>query len=577
MTQTLPATAMRAKGSRTVVGAQSVAPDKPRAGRPGLNEPEKQRARVAAKRFISRYRFEPNLFADEQLHLKLDPWQLEANDAVADYVRACYGEPLRVQATRAPLPWFTLRSPHGPGKTFWIAQLVFWFGSVFPDARIPCIAPKLDQLKTRLWLEMKKIRAGATADFQAMTRDIGAVHLRWFGEDTWTAFGQTATFAENLSGLHNERLLILIDEASGVDEGLFPTIFGALSTGKVVMLVMISNPSKKVGTFADSHLKPSVAKNFYRMHVALDKAPRVSRAWVAKMVSRYGATSPVVKIRCYGEFADDSPLQLVPTEHVLAAFEREVPPLEGLASKLRVSIDVADGGSAETVVTAAREYEGVGRVFLRVRRCSFASSVAPVESAAVGERIFEAFGGRKGVDEFVVDALGVGAGTAGVLMKASHRVVAHKGGEQSSDPQKWRNRRVQNYCACRDAYREGRVFFEADCFESDEDREEFQAQLASVTMNPGTDRVDDLVTKEQMVAEGLASPDIADSHSMQYSTAQSAGQGLADFTRLAAARAEKPNAPGAEKGRVTPLSATAPAPAAPGALNGGLGVKRETW
>lgn len=478
--------------------------------------------------------FDPNRFCDEQLRVKLDPWQREANEAIADYVRWCYGQPVHVQLNGAIKNSFTVKAMHGPGKTFWLGTLICWFGSVFPDSRIPCVAPKLEQLKTRLWLEIKKIRAGATSDFQKMTEDIGSIHMRWCGSDTWTAFGQTATHAENLAGLHNDFLLVCVDEATGVREDLFPVIEGALSTGKVVIFVMISNPSKKTGTFAMSWLNPRVSKDYYQVKIDLDKAPRVDRKWVQKMVDKYGAQSPIVKIRCYGEFADDSPQQLISTQWIMDAMAREWA-TETNRNRLRVSADVSDGGEDESVITVAEEHE-YGRTLLKCSRHSWPSSVAVIECANMMEQRFAAFGGRKGIDEMVVDGLGVGAGTAGTLIKRGHRVVVHKGGEASSDKLKWRNRRVQNYCACRDAYRDGRVSVAADCFEQ-EDQEEMLAQMASIELNPSTDRVDDLITKEQMKDRGLKSPDIADSIAMLWTVAQGAGQGVIDFTRAAAERA----------------------------------------
>lgn len=489
----------------------------------------------AARIFLDRYRFNPNLFCQEVLRVELDQWQIEANDAIADYVKWQYRRDTEL-VIQKPIAgqvrnWFTVKAMHGPGKTFWLACLSCWFGSVFPDSRIPCIAPKLEQLKTRLFLEVKKVRAGATEDFQKWTADIGSLFMKWGGEDGWLMFGQTATHAENLAGLHNDFMLVVVDEASGVSEALFPTIMGALSTGKIIIFVMIGNPSKNVGTFAQSWLKPNVARLYHHVNITLDKAPRVSKTWVQMMKDKYGAESPVVKIRCLGEFADDNALQLIPTAHLLAAHEREAPDLGGEVTKLRISIDVADGGIDETVIGAGRAHMA-GRTMLRIRRFSFASSVAPLKAADAGINMFEAFGGRKGVDEFVVDGLGVGAGCAGRLIELGHRVVVHKGGESASDKTKWRNRRVQNYCALRDVYAQDEIFFASDCFEDANDQEELDAQLASIEMNPGTDRVDDIVTKEHMKANGIKSPDMGDMLSMQYSTAQSAQQGLMDYTRL---------------------------------------------
>jgi phage terminase large subunit len=331
-----------------------------------------------------------------------------------------------------------------------------------------------------------------------------------------------------------------VDEATGVREDLFPVIEGALSTGKVVIFVMISNPSKKTGTFAQSWLSPRVAPDYCQIKVTLDKAPRVDRKWVQRMETKYGAHSPIVKIRCYGEFADDSPQQLISTSWIMAAMQREWDG-ETHRARLRVSADIADGGEDETVITVAEEHE-YGRTLLKCSRHSLQPSVAVIEAADIMEQRFAAFGGRKGVDEMVVDGLGVGAGTAGTLIKRGHRVIVHKGGESASNKDKWRNRRVQNYCAMRDAYRDGRVSVAEGCFEP-EDEEEMLAQMASIEIDPGSDKVEDLVTKEQMKARGLKSPDIADSISEQWTTAQGAGQGIMDYTRAAAAARDTPATP----------------------------------
>jgi phage terminase large subunit len=529
---------------------------------PGIEPREWSKNLKAARTFMDRYRFDPSLFAEEILRVKLDPWQIEANAAIADYVKWQYrrDNELTVQKPPHVRNWFTVKAMHGPGKTFWGATLICWFGSVFPDSRIPCVAPKLEQLKTRLFLELKKVRSGATPDFQAWTADIGSLFMKWAGDDGWLAFGQTATHAENLAGLHNDFMLLFVDEASGVAESLFPTLLGALSTGKIIIFVMIGNPSKNVGTFAQSWLKPNIAKLYHHVNITLDKAPRVSAQWVQMMRDKYGPESPVVKIRCLGEFADDNALQLIPTAHLLAAHERDCPDFSGEQTKLRISIDVADGGVDETVIGAGRSHMA-GRTMLRIKRFSFPSSVAPLRAADAGVNMFEAFGGRRGVDEFVVDGLGVGAGCAGRLIELGHRVVVHKGGESASDKAKWRNRRVQNYCALRDVYADGELTFSPDCFEDENDVEELNAQLASIEMNPGTDRVDDLVTKEQMKANGIKSPDMADMLSMQYSTAQSAQQGLMDYTRLKAEEAKQPESavttgPAALMGQRVPLSAS---------------------
>jgi phage terminase large subunit len=482
----------------------------------------------AGAQFIERYRFDPNAFAKEVLRAELQPWQLEANDAVADYVRSVYGRPLRLQ--RAPVKnYFTVRAMHGPGKTFWLAQIACWFGSVFPKARIPVIAPKFEQITTRLMLEIKKIRGTSHPDFARMTADIGAAYMRWFSIDDWLLFGQTANKAENLAGLHNDHQLVLVDEASGVTEGLFPTIEGALSTGIVQILILIGNPTKNTGTFAYSHLRPSVAKHYYQIAITLDKAPRVSRKWVQRMIDKYGADSPIVKIRCLGEFAEMNDNQLISPEWLARAREQceEFGAGDGSLGRLRVTVDVADGGEDKTVINALRRFD-TRRVLLKQRTYSFAQGQAITNAADEAERVFFQYGGVKGQDDFVVDSIGVGTGVADILIARGHNVIRYKGGAASDDQKRWRNRRVQSYMVLRDELRDGLLVIHPSAIDADdeikEDDEfsdpwdEFDAQLCSIRTKSGMERVEDLQTKDEMKNQGIVSPDRADSLAMAYAT-----------------------------------------------------------
>lgn len=471
----------------------------------------------AARRMQNMARFAPVKFQREFLGINVDPWQVDATEAVFDVVRKRYGQP--TVANHDAKKWFTVRAMHGPGKTFWLASLILTFGFAFPKARIPCIAPKMDQLKTRLWLELRKIKDSIKYDVLRDALDIQATTAKFYGMDDWLAFAQTATKAENLAGLHHDFQLVCVDEATGVPEGLWPTIFGAVNAGKVVLLVMISNPTKNVGTFAESWLRPVVANDFYQIAITLDKAPRVPKDWVAKMARKYGETSPIFKIRCLGEFADAGENQLIPLQWIMNAMTTEDVPGDGSRPRLRVTIDVADGGEDETVVTAFRLYESF-EVLLHMRRFSFPSSESPIRAAQAAEQIFDAFGGVKGTDEFVPDSLGVGAGTAGYLIDQQHAVITYKGGEASDDTKKWRNRRAQSYINLRDAFRDGRLKILVSAFESDEDREDFVAQLCLIERKPGDDRVEELVSKREMQLRGVKSPDIADSCAMGYATQQ---------------------------------------------------------
>lgn len=483
---------------------------------------------------------EPTLKTNPDLSWEMDAWQRELLNATADIYRKLIGE--ATVCNHDGKPYITVRAPHGPGKSFAAAMLMHWFGYCF-DGLIACTAPKLEQLKTRLWREFRKINARAVKQYAGLMK-VDATKITWGAQWTddsgivrgkeWYALAETASNPENLAGFHDRHIMFVVEEASGVPEELYPVVFSALSTGYLRVLVMIGNPTKRTGTFAASHLNADVARDFYKLHVSLDKTSRVKRAWVDQMIRQYGSQSPIVKVRCYGEFADASDYQLIPLEWIEQARNSkfDIERGDGSHPTLRVSVDVADGGMDETVITVGMHYMS-HIVIKRQYRFNFEPSKSPVLAAHKALEIYDAWGGDvQNGDDLVVDGMGVGAGTAGTIMLASEqrqsegrqglRVIVYQGGASSDDTKLWRNKRVQSYMVLRNAFRDGTITLLDDCHADRIAWSEFEAQLCSVRMKPTNDRIEDLVTKEELKREGVKSPDLADSLAMQFATAKPA-------------------------------------------------------
>lgn len=441
-------------------------------------------------------------------------WQKELLEAVADVERKRLGIPTRVN--HEGKTQITVRACQGPGKTFGIAMLAHIWGFAYDPIVIPVIAPKKEHVKTRFFAEFSRIAARAVPGYKdVLGMFIGSERVTW-GDDpvNHLLMAETGVQPENVQGLRRSTTLTLVDESSGVHERLWPVIEGNMAGSELAVLVMIGNPTRNTGTFADSHLKPKLAQDYFRMHVGPEKSKRVKKDLIERMVRKYGEQSPVVRVRCYGEFADDDANQLIAMAWVSDAFSREFEG-DGSLPKLRVSVDVADGGEDETVITVARHYDTHVRI-LKQQAFSFSHERAQIDAADAAERMFLAYGGRKDEDDFVVDSLGVGSGCAGELYDRGYRVVRYKGGEASERPEKWKNRRTQSYLVTRDAFRDGLISFEPDAVD---EPEELEAQLCSVKRKvTGDDRIEELVTREDMRREGLKSPDRADSVAMQYAT-----------------------------------------------------------
>lgn len=469
---------------------------------------------------VNRSRVDPQYMLQHVLRIDPDPWQLEMLQAVADLWRIEHGYP--TVCNHEGLNRFTVRSGHGPGKTYFAAMLMH-YTAFTRKIQIPCTAPKEKQITTRLWPRFRAILHSAAPGYS----DIISVKDRsitWFNDKDWCAIPEVGKHAENLAGYHPNTIYdwiaFIVDEASGVSQVFFPVINGALSSPRT-MLLLIGNPTATTGEFYDSHNRPGVMKLFYRRHVKPDESKYVDKRYIDELIERYGRDSPVTKVRGFGEFAELRPGQVIAIEWLVRAREREdlIKDGDGSLPRLRVMVDVADGGEDESVITVAYLYDTF-TYYVKMFRYNFPASVAPINTADAAERIFNEYKDKLNFQDrdLVVDSIGVGAGTAGTLIKRKLPVIAYKGGAASDDPKQWRNRRTQSYLGFRDALRDGTVAFAPDFAASDEEWDEFDAQACSIFFAPTADRVEALETKESMRARGIKSPDMIDSCVMRYAT-----------------------------------------------------------
>jgi hypothetical protein len=455
---------------------------------------------------------DPDWFCRHVLRSPNDPWQSRLLNAVADLDRVRLGYEARENPDL--LQRFSVASCHGTGKTHVAAKVMHWYGFTHPRCVIPATAPKEKQLTTRTWPEFRRLLGQSVADYRKLV-DAQQTKVTWGNDPDWAALVEAASQPENLAGYHGRHILFLVEEASGVDEQMFPVVEGALTTEQAV-LVLIGNPTKNHGEHHASHNRRGTRERYWKLQLGYQDSPRVSQRWAKEMIAKYGADSPITKVRVLGEWADLDEYQLLTPHWIAEAQEREEE-RDGTHPTLRVSVDVADGGTDKSVVTVARQY-GTRTHLLRQEDFSFPASEAPIRAADAAERMFLAFGGDKLRDDLVVDALGVGAGTAGTLLDRGYRVVQYRGGEASDDQQRWRNRRSQSYLVLRDALRDGWVSFAEDFVDNEDDRDELEAHLLSIKLKPGQERVEDLETKQELLRRGLPSPDRADSVAMQFAT-----------------------------------------------------------
>lgn len=81
-------------------------------------------------------------------------------------------------------------------------------------------------------------------------------------EKRWFGVARTATKPENMQGFHEDNMLFIVDEASGVADPIMEAILGTLS-GSNNKLLLCGNPTRTSGTFYDSHTRD---RALYKCH-----------------------------------------------------------------------------------------------------------------------------------------------------------------------------------------------------------------------------------------------------------------------------------------------------------------------
>lgn len=238
-------------------------------------------------------------------------------------------------------PKTSVRSGQGVGKTALEAVLVIWFLCCRPNPKVVCTAPTRQQLYDVLWAEIAKwLNSSKVKNLLKWTKT--KVYMVGH-EDRWFATARTATRPENMAGFHEDYMLFIADEASGISDPILETILGTLS-GLENKLLMCSNPTRTSGVFHDSHNRD---REHYKTHkISSRTSKRTSKENIAMLERKYGKDSDVVRVRVDGEFPKAEADSFIPLELAEATQYK----VELAGGVLHLGVDVARFGDDETVI-----------------------------------------------------------------------------------------------------------------------------------------------------------------------------------------------------------------------------------
>ena len=201
----------------------------------------------------------------------------------------------------------------------------------------------MQQLYDVLWAECAKwLNTSQVKDLLVWTKT--KIYMTGDSE-RWFATAKTATKPENMQGFHEDHMLIIVDEASGVADPIMEAILGTL-TGSENHLLLMGNPNRTEGVFFDAFGKD--VERWKTRTVSSRTSKRTSRDNIAMLEAKYGRDSDVVRVRVDGLFPKGGVHSFIPLEFAEGCSDPVTVPDSNM---LHVGVDVARFGDDKTVIT----------------------------------------------------------------------------------------------------------------------------------------------------------------------------------------------------------------------------------
>jgi len=429
---------------------------------------------------IQHYYNDPVAFAEEIVEVALDPWQMDALNNLVKY------------------RFLAIRSGSGVGKTFLISLATIWFLFTRPYSKVPTTAPSQHQLYDVLWSQHFKLINKSPILENLFEWTQTRVGVKGYSPD-WYAVARTAQVrpgsdvAEGLQGFHSEEnLLFIVDEASGVDDAIFPAMEGSL-TGDGAYCILAGNPTRTNGYFYDTFNNPALKKMYHHMHVSCYDSSRVSKRYIEMMAERYGENHPIFMIKVKGEFATGDATYLVPPSYLDTMENNSPPDVKGFPVEFGLDVGRARASS----ILCIRQGNKVLKYDERHKKGAVTDTTEIIQWTVENILEFKP-------THVKVDAIGIGAGVYDGLRDIYGDMIIPVVGSMAPEAEvkeRYLNLRAQGYWELREKipslYCEdwpNRVIME----------------LGDIRLKPTSNLKIKIESKEDMLARAMKSPDYAD-------------------------------------------------------------------
>jgi hypothetical protein len=398
-------------------------------------------------------------FENEEVATAYAEWIMSFHDDPYEFVLAIYpwGEPGPLEEYDGPDDWQTkvlkglgqdiqsgkdniricVSSGHGIGKTALVAWIIHWFMSTHPHPQCVVTANTGTQLTTKTWRELKvwqnRAENGFMFEWSATSYKYRAAPETWFAIATkWSAHN-----SEAFAGTHERYVMMVFDEASGIDDIIWEVAAGAFTSHGGIWLAF-GNPTRNVGRFYEAAFGRQ-RKRWDTYIIDSRNAKMRNDSLIEEWREDWGEDSDYFRVRVRGLPPKQGPLQFISSAITHQAVQRHI---EQAAISDRIprlmGFDVARQGDDMSCVLMRQ-----GRKIIEMADGDYIKRFQIRDITALCNHVSQLIA-ENYPDIVFVDGTGIGAGAVDYLRMLGHdNVVEVHGGEEAMDKKVFMNKRIE--------------------------------------------------------------------------------------------------------------------------------------
>ena len=292
-------------------------------------------------RKLQEWREHPDVFVREVFNATPDPWQDEV---------------LRAFPSN---PRIAMKASKGPGKSCLESWLAWNFLLTRPNPRMVAMSISGDNLRDGLWAEMAKWQQKSPLLKELFVWQKERIFHKdypntwWMSARQWSKSADPSTLGITVAGLHEDYVMVLLDESGGFPDAIMAAAEGILSSFKEGHIVQAGNPTHLEGPL---YRACTVDKGkWYVVEITSDpedpnRSPRVSTKWAQDQIDSYGRDNPWVLVNVFGRFPPSSFNALIGPEDIAAAQKRRYRDIDFQIHPRILGVDVARFGDDSSII-----------------------------------------------------------------------------------------------------------------------------------------------------------------------------------------------------------------------------------